>query len=248
MIDTLRLDATEVSLLTPDVDALPADLQRVVQRAWAGRAGACRARAASLAEVVSLCAKHGLDLQSTTTLSAQLLATLATAASCEGLGQGSGEVRLTTFATDEHVSPLEATLQSVLVVCCLRSTMMEAVSRAEAARASGDAQRLLHRIAGDCEAVSRAGWTLFTETRETLPHDARAGLSAFLVDALAVVVDDLVGDAQVWIGTEPRVIERGVPDHAATRTAAIAALEELVIPRLEAIGMPARHAWRRASR
>jgi len=145
----------------------------------------------------------------------------------------------------EDAPPLEAVLRNVLSICCLSETVAVALISAERLRAGqSDMESTLDRILADEVQHSRFGWRLLEEVHEQLDEPTRARLGRYLV----VAFRHLVAHELAHLPPGPAPTESaeavGVCDGAQSRELFFDTVEEIIVPRLEALGLPAAQAWR----
>ncbi|HTJ82503.1 MAG TPA: ferritin-like domain-containing protein [Polyangiaceae bacterium] len=142
----------------------------------------------------------------------------------------------------EDVSPLEGAIRNVLSVCCLSETVAVALIGAERAdMPRGELHDLLTRIWADEIGHSRFGWRLVERFAPTSDVATRARLGAYLRIAFRALEDHELD--HLPLGRTEEVPELGVCDGRSARALFYATVTEVIVPRLEALGLPARAAW-----
>jgi len=140
------------------------------------------------------------------------------------------------------VSPLEGVIRNLLSVCCLSETVAVALIGAERAEMKeGELHSLLTGIWADEIGHSRFGWRLVERYAPFFDRDMRARLGAYLRVAFrALEAHEL---AHLPLGRTEEIPELGVCDGRSARALFYATVTEVIVPRLESLGLPARAAW-----
>jgi hypothetical protein len=171
------------------------------------------------------------------------------AAAVEALG-GDPVAELPTLPpVPDHADagPLEAVLRNVLSVSCLSETVAVALIDAERRAAGPPALgRLLAEILADEVAHARFGWKLLEDLSSHLSPE----LCERLGDYLVVAFDDLAVHELAHLPARPAPSPAaeavGVCDGLAARRLFFATVEQVIVPGLQAHGLPALSAWRAA--
>lgn len=147
----------------------------------------------------------------------------------------------------EDADPLEAVLRNVLSVSCLSETVAVALIDAERRAAGPPAlARLLAEILADEVGHARFGWRLL----EDLAPSLSAALRERLGDYLVLALDDLATHELAHLpprpSPSPAAEALGVCDGLVARRLFFATVEEVIVPGLQAAGLPALSAWRAA--
>lgn len=144
----------------------------------------------------------------------------------------------------EDVGRVEAVLRNVLSVSCLSESVAVALIGAERLRMPGGELRdLLTRIYADEVGHARFGWRLVTSEAPRLDAAARARLGAYLAVAFAHLEAHELAHLPIT-GPLPRGAETaGVCDGAEARDLFYATVTDVLVPQLEALGLPAARAW-----
>jgi len=149
----------------------------------------------------------------------------------------------------EDVGPLEAVLRNVLSISCLSESVAVSLIGAERLRMpAGELRDLLTRIYADEIGHARFGWQLVQTHVPALDPAARTRLG----DYLRVAFAHLEAHERTYLplsdprsGPLPEGAEAaGVCDGAEARELFYATVREVIVPRLEALGLPASRAWR----
>lgn len=146
----------------------------------------------------------------------------------------------------EHpeVSPQEGLLRNLLSVCCLSETVAVSVIRAEHAELEGSVLGdVLSGILADEVRHARFGWRILGELAPTLDTDSRARLGCYLVDALVHQVRYELPRLPLNGPVRPELGQVGVCDGAFARELFFDTVQQVILPQLEAAGLPARAAW-----
>ena len=165
----------------------------------------------------------------------------------EALG---GEARATMrddgdFPEHRDVSRNEAVLRNVLSICCMAETVAVALVGAERLEMpDGELRELLTEIYADEVGHARFGWRLLAGAAPCLDRDARARLSDYLV----VAFDHLERHELAHLSTSKRAPEGGAAlglcSGRDSRRLFYETVVEVIIPRLESLGLRAGAAWR----
>lgn len=143
----------------------------------------------------------------------------------------------------EHadVDRFEAVTRNLLSVCCLSETVAVALIGAERLEMpEGPLRALLSTILADEVGHARLGWRWLTAIQPQLDAERRARLGAYL----AVAFDHLVThELALLVPGGPVAPELGLCDGGAARTLFMATVTDVIVPRLEDLGLPARAAW-----
>ncbi len=137
----------------------------------------------------------------------------------------------------------EAVTRNLLSVCCLSETVACALITAEReAMAPGPLRDLLSRILADEVGHARLGWRWLAAHGDALADpDRRARLGAYLTVAFAHLETHELANLQPGAQVDATY---GVCDAHEARGLFYETVTEVIIPRLEAHGLPAAAAWR----
>jgi len=167
----------------------------------------------------------------------------------EALG---GEARAPALAPaelprHEDVSRREALLRNLLSVSCLSESIAVALIGAERLKMPPGALRdLLTRIYADEVGHARFGWRVVTEQAPSLDGAARERLGDYLEVAFAHVEAHELAHLPIAPALPEGAEALGLCDGAEARGLFYATVEEVIVPRLEALGLPAARAWHAA--
>jgi len=142
------------------------------------------------------------------------------------------------------VAPIEAALRNVLSVCCLSETVAVSLIQAERLEMpSGDIRELLTRILADEVGHARFGWTWLDEVAPSLDAAARARLGDYLAVALAHLERHEIAHIRGSTAFPREGVALGLCDGGEARSLFYETVREVIVPRLEARGLPAARAW-----
>jgi len=142
----------------------------------------------------------------------------------------------------DDVAPIEGSLRNLLSVCCLSETVAVALIGAEREdMPDGELRELLTRIWADEIGHSRFGWRLVESHVPTLDRRARARLGAYLRVAFRALEAHEI--EHLPITSTPEDAALGVCNGRDAQALFYATVTEVIVPRLEALGLPARLAW-----
>ncbi len=149
--------------------------------------------------------------------------------------------------THSDVAPLEAVLRNVVSVCCMSETVAVSVIRAEQAELQGShLGEVLDQILADEVNHARFGWSFLGLMLPRLDAKARSRLGEYLVPALVHQIEFEVPKLPVHDGLRSEVGLAGVCDGSLARGLFYDTIGTVVVPQLEAAGLPAAAAWARA--
>lgn len=148
------------------------------------------------------------------------------------------------FPQHEDVAPLEGALRNVLSVGCLSETVAVALIGAEREEMPDGALRgLLTRIWADEIGHSRFGWRFVAEHVPSLGDAARARLGAYLAVAFRSLEEHELDHLPAHAAPPVEGKQLGLCDGRSARKLFYATVTDVIIPRLEQLGLPARLAW-----
>lgn len=153
-------------------------------------------------------------------------------------------VQVEPYPRHEDVPPLEGVLRNLISVCCLSETAAVALIGAERLRMHrGPLRELMSRIYGDEVGHARFGWRVAGEIVPTLDEDARQRLSAYL--AIAFAHFEAHELAHLPDGYDPPTEGHalGLCRGRDARRLLYDAVDEIMIPGLERLGLEARRAF-----
>lgn len=144
-----------------------------------------------------------------------------------------------------EVDRLEALARNLLSVGCLSETVAVSLITAERARmADGPLRRILTEILADEVGHARLGWRWMARHAHRFDDPARARLGAYLGVAFA----HLEAHEHRFLPLGPALpagaAQYGLCTGAESRALFVDTVEQVIVPRLEAMGLPAGAAWR----
>jgi len=155
------------------------------------------------------------------------------------------------FPMHAEVSPVEGLLRNLLSISCLSETVAVALIGAERQEMpEGPLRELLSRIWADEIGHARFGWALLAALLPDLDGAALARLGEYLAVAFDHVERHELEHLPLNGTPPPEGACYGLCSGRDARELFYATVHQVVIPRLESMGIPARHAWakRRQSR
>lgn len=152
----------------------------------------------------------------------------------------------TEYPTHEDVSPREAVLRNLLSISCMSETIAVSLIGAERMEMTpGPLHDLLTRIWSDEIGHARFGWRIVHREIPKLDAAARARLDAFLVVALAHLEEHELAHLPASSCPPAGGNAIGLCSGADARVLFFETVEQVILPRLEALGLRARLAWSR---
>jgi hypothetical protein len=137
-----------------------------------------------------------------------------------------------------------AALRNVLAVCCLAETVAVALIGAERHdMPDGPLRELLTRIWADEVGHARFGWVTLARLAPTLDADERAAVARYLPLALGHLEAHELAHLPLGPSWPDEAARFGLCDGADARTLFYDTVTDVIIPQLEAHGLPARDAW-----
>lgn len=144
----------------------------------------------------------------------------------------------------DDVAPLEGVLRNVLSIACLSESVAVALIGAERLRMpEGELRELLTRIYADEIGHARFGWQMLGQLAPTLDEAARERLGDYLEVAFAHLESHELRHLPVVDGLPEGAETLGLCNGDEARELFYATVEEVIVPRLEALGLPATRAW-----
>lgn len=152
-------------------------------------------------------------------------------------------------AHEDAASPLEAALRNVLSVCCLSETVAVALIAAERLEMpEGELRDLLTTIWADEVGHSRFGWRLLARVARELDDATRARLGDYLAVAFEHLVRHELAHLPAMTAPPPGGEVYGLCSGADARVLFFDTVAQVIVPGLEAHGLPAARAWAEARR
>ncbi|MCB9738915.1 MAG: ferritin-like domain-containing protein [Deltaproteobacteria bacterium] len=147
----------------------------------------------------------------------------------------------------EDAGPVEALLRNLLSVSCLSETVAVALIGAERLRAGPDAlQKTLGTILADEVQHARLGWELVAVLLPLLDDAARGRMEDWLVVAFRHLVAHELAHLPEGPAPTEAAVAVGVCDPSEARSLFFATVQDVIVPRLEQLGLPGAAAWSRA--
>ena len=149
------------------------------------------------------------------------------------------------FPTHPGASPLEAALRSMLSVCCLSETVAVALIGAERLdMPEGPLRELLTGIYADECGHANFGWRLLPGLLAQTTASDRAGLEAYLRLAFGHLEAHELSHLPAEGGFPAEGAALGLCNGASARGLFYDAVEQVIVPGLQAAGLDAASAWR----
>jgi len=165
----------------------------------------------------------------------------------EALGGEALAPALTSDELPEHedaTSPLEAILRNAASIGCLSETVAVALIGAERLdMPEGPLRELLTRIWADEVGHARFAWRLLGEEVPNLSDEAKRSLGEYLAAAFAHLEDHEIAHLPLTSVSRPGGDALGLCSGADARALFYDTVTKVIIPGLEALGLPARDAW-----
>lgn len=140
--------------------------------------------------------------------------------------------------------PLEAVLRNVLSISCLSETVAVALIGAERLRAGPAAiERTLGKILADEVRHASMGWRLLQAKLGTLDGAALERMNRYLVVALRHLVAHELAHLPRGASPSLRAGDVGVCDGDEARELFFATVQQVIVPRLQGMGLNAESAW-----
>jgi hypothetical protein len=148
------------------------------------------------------------------------------------------------YPAHEDAEPLEAALRNMLSICCLSETVAVALIGAERLEMpEGELRELLTRIYSDEVGHSRFGWRILRWLAPSLDDATKERLGEYLEVAFAHLVEHELAHLPLSATPPPEGAVYGLCSGRDARALFFATVEEVIVPGLEAHGIPARRAW-----
>ena len=197
------------------------------------------AAAGFAAEHASACAGFAAEERRHGVLCGSVVEALGGEAQAEALEE-------TPFPLHEEVSPEEGVLRNLLSISCLSETVAVALISAERlAMPEGPLRELLSTILADEVGHARFGWRIITDEVPRLDSGARARLSSYLAVALAHLERHELAHLPTGFDPGDAGAALGLCDGGDARRLFFATVTEVILPRLDVLGLGASAAWKR---
>jgi hypothetical protein len=147
---------------------------------------------------------------------------------------------------DDASGPLEAALRNMLSICCLSETVAVSLIGAERIEMpDGELRELLTKIYADEVGHSRFGWRTLGRLAPTLDATMKDRLGDYLEVAFDHLVEHELGHLPEASNPPPEGIALGLCSGPDARKLFFDTVEHVIVPGLEAHGIPAQRAWSR---
>lgn len=151
---------------------------------------------------------------------------------------------LDEVARHDDASPLEALLRNVLSISCLSETVAVALIDAERLQAGPPPlQKILESILADEVQHARFGWRLLEAHRPQLTPELCARLGDYLAEAFCQLRRYELAHLPELAAPSALAAEYGVCDGRDARALFFETIHEVIIPRLDELGLHGRRAW-----
>lgn len=153
------------------------------------------------------------------------------------------------YPAHEDASPLEAALRNMLSICCLSETVAVSLIGAERLEMpEGELRELLTKIYADEVGHSRFGWRTLGRLAPELDAATKDRLGDYLAVAFAHLVEHELAHLPMASRPPAEGAALGLCSGQDARKLFFDTVETVIVPALEAHGLPARRAWRAAAR
>lgn len=147
-------------------------------------------------------------------------------------------------AHEDAETPLEAALRNMLSICCLSETVAVSLIGAERLEMpEGELRELLTGIYADEVGHSRFGWRTLARVAPTLDDATKERLADYLEVAFAHLVEHELSHLPLGSNPPPEGVVYGLCSGADARVLFFDTVVDVIVPGLEAHGIPARRAW-----
>ncbi len=147
---------------------------------------------------------------------------------------------------EDAQTPLEAALRNMLSICCLSETVAVSLIGAERLEMpAGELRDLLTGIYADEVGHSRFGWRTLGRLAPSLDDATKERLGDYLEVAFAHLVEHELAHLPESSEPPPEGVVYGRCSGPDARRLFFDTVEEVIVPGLEAHGIPARRAWDR---
>lgn len=151
------------------------------------------------------------------------------------------------YPAHEDATPLEAALRNMLSICCLSETVAVSLIGAERIEMpAGELRDLLTKIYADEVGHSRFGWRTLALLAPRLDQDLKERLGDYLEVAFPHLVEHELAHLPLSSQPPPEGVAYGLCSGSDARTLFADTIHSVIIPGLEAHGIPARRAWQNA--
>jgi len=150
------------------------------------------------------------------------------------------------YPEHEDAMPLEAALRNMLSICCLSETVAVSLIGAERLEMpEGELRELLTKIYADEVGHSRFGWRTLARLAPELPAAMKDRLGDYLESAFDHLVEHELAHLPEASQPPPEGAILGLCSGSDARQLFFDTVESVIVPGLEAHGIPAQRAWSR---
>jgi hypothetical protein len=148
------------------------------------------------------------------------------------------------FPMHEDATPIEGVLRNLLSISCLSETIAVSLIGAEREEMpDGSLRALLTKIWADEIGHARFGWRLVSELVPKLDTETRERLGEYLQLAFAHLETHELAHLPLASRPPPEGVELGLCSGADARVLFYDTVESVIVPSLEALGLPAQRAF-----
>ena len=150
------------------------------------------------------------------------------------------------YPDHEDAAPLEAALRNMLSICCLSETVAVSLIGAERLEMpEGELRELLTKIYSDEVGHSRFGWRTLARLAPSLSADLKDRLGDYLESAFDHLVEHELAHLPEASQPPAEGAVLGLCSGSDARKLFFDTVESVIVPGLEAHGIPAQRAWSR---
>jgi hypothetical protein len=240
----------EASVLAPRLDA-PSHLLASARATWLGRMvnehGSARVFEKLAGQVRAAGLDPSLAEKCLVFASEERTHGLLCGAVVEALGGRAVAPALTeeVFPLHEDATPVEGVLRNVLSICCLSETVAVSLIGAERAEMpEGPLRERLTRIWADEVGHARFGWVLAPTLVARMSADEKRRTGKYLRVAFAHLESHELAHLPLHASPPPEGAALGLCSGGDARALLYATVNEVIVPRLDALGLDASRAWR----
>jgi hypothetical protein len=148
-------------------------------------------------------------------------------------------------AHEDALTPLEAALRNMLSICCLSETVAVSLIGAERIEMpEGELRDLLTRIYADEVGHSRFGWRTLARLAPMLDAGTKERLGDYLEVAFEALVEHELAHLPMNSNPPADGVIYGLCSGPDARVLFLDTINEVIVPGLEAHGIPAARAWK----
>lgn len=152
-------------------------------------------------------------------------------------------------AHEDARTPLEAALRNMLSICCLSETVAVSLIGAERIEMpDSELRELLTSIYADEVGHSRFGWRTLARLAPTLDSGTKERLGDYLEVAFDALVEHELAHLPMSSNPPADGVAYGLCSGPDARVLFLDTIEEVIVPGLEAHGIPAKRAWNNAQK